>query len=199
MSDTTDKRWPPPISSAPPPSTLAERIVAEAVSHLGEHEDRGDGKANNGRVVVESCRWLVADEEEFNRLYAAGKLEWCVGGALTVLRDAGSQAVHKLKTLRCTRLWEKAEAAAGQYVIAWTPKIAAEVTDSPLMSLQPGDLLLTDSDRNGKPGHVVIVESVFGDEIETIGANSGPKSDEWARKTYKAGDPRLFGFIRVLA
>jgi hypothetical protein len=200
MSDEkTPTDW-PPKQAAP---TLAERIVAEALSMLDEREDAGNGKANDGEIVRKLCAPLIGDPAEFERLYDAGALEWCVAFALWCLARAGSTVVKfdekgqirgPLRTLSCTTLFKQAGAlflAASGDVTTFGPSRADEA--------QPGDLLLTDSDRNGKPGHVVIVESVFGDEIETIGGNSGPKADRVFRKTYKASDPRLFGFIRVLA
>ena len=176
--------------------TLAERIVRIAESRVGLCEILGNGRPNDGQVVRDSCEWLVGDPAEFRRLYESGKLMWCVGFARTALRDAGSRQVHRLKTLRCSRLIEKAAAAEARctgekrarLVQVWAPGATPAL---------PGDLLLTDADRNGEPGHVVIV-TVGGATLGTVGGNSGPKADRVARVSYAATDPRLFKIIRVL-
>lgn len=197
MSDT-DKNWPPPASPpapAPAPLTLGQRIVEVAARHVGETEIVGNGQANDGPPVEYSCRRWIRTEARYRRLYDAGKLEWCCGFACSVAQDAGSRAVVKIASLSCTSLWSRALEQAKKpepTILAWTPSAART---EPL----PGDFLLTDSDGNGKPGHVVIVTAIGPAGIATIGGNSGPKANSVFRKTYAATDPTIFGFVRLLA
>ncbi|MEU7768757.1 CHAP domain-containing protein [Nocardia sp. NPDC049190] len=58
---------------------------------------------------------------------------------------------------------------------------------------RPGDMIIFDWKRDGRPGHVGIVVSVNGNQITTIEGNS---SDRVKRNTYVVGDPRVTGVVK---
>jgi hypothetical protein len=175
---------------------IGEKALAVLLGHLGEREMGG---RNQGAIVEWACkRWL--SPERYNEQLARGALQWCAGAVCSAFADAGSQVIHEVASLSCRTLFQNLQKRSMTFGLL-----------DPQLAPQRGDVVFTDSDQDGRPGHVGIVESVgaFVDargrsepapyvpgSILVVSGNSGPQADRVARSCVL--DERIFGFARLL-
>lgn len=187
MADNTDKAWPPPPQV---PQWLGETALKVLLSHLGEKEQGG---RNRGPVVEWACRrWL--SKARYEEMLASGELLWCAGAVCSAFDEAGSQAIHEVASLSCATLWGNCQRRGYTFGLL-----------DPQLQMVPGDIVFTDADKDGRPGHVAIVERAEGDRLHVVSGNSGPdpgpgqrrQADRVARSTCVL-DERIFGFARLV-
>ncbi len=155
------------IETAPPTSSLRQRILEIARGEVGVREEGGSNRGPR-----------VREYQDASDLGGTG-WPWCVAFVQWVMREAGNQLEHRGASVQNLKSW-------AEDTDRWIPK-------SDHASVQPGDMIIY-SNRGKRPDHIALVERVEGGRVYTIGGNESNSVRESDRSVDSG---KILGYVRA--